>query len=63
MILLYIVLCCVVIYYWELKKIWIDLFIYYEILKKNLKKYIRKKILFSVRNEKKFKNFKMLILI
>lgn len=62
MILLYIVLCCVVIYYWELKKIWIDLFIYYEILK-NLKNYIRKKILFSVRNEKKFKNFKMLILI
>lgn len=63
MILLYIVLCCVVIYYWELKKIWIDLFIYYEILKKFKKNYIRKKNLFSVRNEKKFKNFKMLILI
>lgn len=63
MILLYIVLCCVVIYYWELKKIWIDLFIYYEILKKFKKIILEKKILFSVRNEKKFKNVKMLILI
>lgn len=56
---LHIVLCCVAIHHWELKKIRIDSSIHYETLK-NPKKLHQKKTPFSVRNEKKSKNFKML---
>lgn len=40
---MHIVLCCVAIHHWELKKIRIDSSIYYETLKKPKKNYTRKK--------------------
>lgn len=57
---LHIVLCCVAIHHWELKKIRIDSSIHYETLKKPKKTTPEKKTPFSVRNEKKSKNVKML---
>lgn len=57
---LHIVLCCVAIHHWELKKIRIDSSIHNETLKKKPKNYTRKKNPFSVRNKKKSENSKML---